>query len=347
MAEIQEEKREVLSLAIIDDLLKKKEFLTDENFLYDYLIKCSKEYNEEKKKNKNLKQYQKVIAIQKKHQLPNKHECVGQLAVNLKKQEEELDDSINIDSYYKDVLDVQEAEEFKIVLPPKNDFNFINIVNNILLRIVNEQEEAYKLLYSETDEILRNDLYEYIKELQDKQEMLMDYRDDIETYEESLGNQEKPLHLIFVPNEKENVSFLQEVKRNIQKEKRELVLNGLKDIINGKTKKYQRFKTTHGKINGFGEVKLDGECRILVDRTESTDACFIFIIGITQKYCYKNRVFINFLEAKSKNYNKYREQVIPLIRSNNIQDLIKNNEEILDTILQHLEGGVKYVRTQD
>lgn len=325
----------------LQDIKQVKENMTNIELL-DFVTQCEAEYEVEKSKKSKYKRYEQVVKTQEKvTKTAEEKRDVSTYKVSHNNAKKIID----IENIYNTLIAINDEKTLTSFLNQLQTSSDNKLINLLILQLTKDINEAYTMLKIEEKAELQSEIDKEINSLEEKKEFLIDFRDGVETEEESLGNQEKPLHLIFVPNEKENVSFLQDVKKYIQREKRGLVFNGLKDIINGKTKKYQRFTTVTHNVQGFGEVKLDATCRILLDKTENSEHRFIFILGITQKKCYKNRVFVNFLEDKCKNYMKYREQVIPLIIANNTQDLINNNEEILDFIFQNLEEGVKYERT--
>lgn len=331
--------KDILSLKDVEKIKADPMYKTDKDYLYNYVLQCEQEYDEELKIKDRIKKYNKFEQTVNSQSEENEKIISTPVTKPTKSDSKMLD----ITEFYNKVIEAEELDDLLVSLP--KDTNSINtIINLVLLKITQEINEAQELLYSSNDEDIKEEMLNYINMLQEKFEMLIDYRDYEEDIEYKEENNDKPTYLLFVPNQNGKINFMTDIDDNINDDKYQAILNGLKRLKDNTMKVYRRI-VNHGITVGIGEIYISAQCRIYIDKYSTSNANYIFIIGAIQKKYDNSKYFQSYLENRILDYRYYRQELLPLLQSEQEFDIIAQQEEIYNLVTNSLETGEKYART--
>ena len=250
------------------------------------------------------------------------------------------DQIINIDFYYKDVMDAINEEELEIVLP-RDTYNFNNIINLILLKLYKEINDINEIMNQSNDNNQEKEEYEvYLENIEDKIQMLFDYRDNIQ--EESIcDNQSKKIHLIFMPANNSDYQFEKDIDKYIPKESYNYVKNVLDRFQSGH---FSNYKYLFGM--GFHETRKN-QIRVFYEYYENNNAIYVFIIACTIKKTSRSFEYYDeyYNMLRSKYLDFYNDTIVKLNDPKNAAAIILENEEVLGRVLQKIEEGYKYEKS--
>lgn len=152
---------------------------------------------------------------------------------------------------YKKMTEV-DLEDVSKVLPPKNEYRYLDILNRLKMYSLMQIKEIKKAIkeFGEDEDLLREKELEYAKIA-----AVMDYTFETEVEEEvendSFGEENS---MVLVPNENGAIQVLEDMEK-IDSEYYPDFFKLFKSIINGTFKNYKRFTTTDAIRCGFSEIK--------------------------------------------------------------------------------------------
>ena len=171
---------------------------------------------------------------------------------NISLEDDDFNDEISfyLDSYKK--LDDQFTYEDIInVLPTKDNYNYIDIINRLIAESYKEIKEINELLM-EDDSIPKEELVEY-KALIGKEKLKIKYLRKSMLEEEQTTIKEHKNRIVLVPTINGNIRIIDELE-HIPSEYYDSFLELINSIINGTFKNVKTF-TSNPQLTGVSEVK--------------------------------------------------------------------------------------------
>ncbi|MBQ6498079.1 MAG: hypothetical protein IJI58_05135 [Bacilli bacterium] len=171
---------------------------------------------------------------------------------NISLEDDDFNDEISfyLDSYKK--LDDQFTYEDIInVLPTKDNYNYIDIINRLIAESYKEIKEINELLM-EDDSIPKEELVEY-KALIGKEKLKIKYLRKSMLEEEQTTIMEHKNRIVLVPTINGNIRIIDELE-HIPSEYYDSFLELINSIINGTFKNVKTF-TSNPQLTGVSEVK--------------------------------------------------------------------------------------------
>lgn len=253
--------------------------------------------------------------------------------------------------YFEAILSVDNDDEMYSLLPPSTGANFTDILRGVVQLLKNELNDYQRELISLNDEELKEMYREEIGNLTKKmnvcQKLLSD-RYVIPSEEESKFDETKKINIIFGVNPAGNITFFNDLKKNIDEHYFKEVLLLIEQLESGifitNPEKVRKFTSVNGALQGLSEVK-SYQIRIIF-RQLPNNIIYVEMIRIK-----KDDWSLKDSDEPAKRSSllaKDYESVRRKIKNNeSIEDILITNEELLAEIKDYiharmLSGGKKH-----
>lgn len=246
--------------------------------------------------------------------------------------------------YFQTVLVTTTDEELYSVLPNKSFSNFKEIMRGIIKLLAKEIKSNMSSLSREKDEEMILLYKEEIADLQRKLkicEQALQSSYVIEEVPKSIDEEQKNI-IIFGVSPAGNVSFLSDLKRDVDIHYYEGVLDLLNSYIDGTAlnnpETMKRFTGSNTKLQGIYELR-GFQIRIIFQLIESN---IIYVDMVRIKKDDRSLKDINEPIKRINLLNKDYERVKRIVKSGEgLEDLIIKNEEVYRDIVEFLESKTK------
>jgi len=240
---------------------------------------------------------------------------------------------VDIKSYLLNISKAITHDEIVSCLPKKDDVNYGNIVNSILIRLYKDKVEIINFLNQENNKEITEAFDDELTMLDFKIETILDYINEVieeEVYEP--GNR-----IMFLKNSSQEPYIFQTLKG--YEEYYGLFLELLNSIINGRFKR-KRYFVNHGKIINIYEVG-SFEARILF--TGIKENTYV-VLSAFMKKCNHNLQTHNFVENSSSKFQAQKDFLLSMF---NNEEYMQQEQVYLQQLTDMLSERVKVKKNEN
>lgn len=304
--------------------------IADRNMLLkDIYYYNNKRYKELKKQNK---EYLKVLnsdkvdinsPISKIKKVKNKLSLEEKENATLK---------IDISFYINCIEQVSNLDELQEFLPDKSNSDYIDIINAILIKLLEERIIIQRLI-KDTDKNDPDILYyqEELDKVVNKINYIKNYNSRIVFSKEEVIKKEN--HVIFLTTNMDNNCFMNDLLKNVDEHHYVYVKELLKSIKDGTFKNVKAF-TENNSLTGVFEVKLS-QLRVLFRRLKPG------IYVVTQVLVKKFQTGHHYHSTMISRNSLYNNQEQTLLSKSKDKEFLNYNQEVYNGIINYLDISKK------
>ena len=256
------------------------------------------------------------------------------------------DDDDIVDFYYNDLVSIEDisVDSVREFLPVKDNSDYSNIINRIILEIKKDIKTIQELIIYESDNMSKSD-YEDMQNDINRYNMLIKCINEVANEKEDIKDKECINKLIYLPKQS-NQPYLYDDFKKIAEEAYPSFIELFQSIENGTFKSLKHFnKATSNKLYGIWEVRGD-QVRVVFDRIGKH--VYVIIAAFVKKDD-ASKAYEEFMVLRNQIYRnniKYLKEMINDEEFMLEQDIITCN--LYSMINQNLDnGGVILAKRKD
>lgn len=245
--------------------------------------------------------------------------------------------------YFNSVLAVNTEEDLYAILPTMYQSNYIDLMGGIIKLLVNEMDEYLAYVQTETDAEVVAEYFAEIEMIQKKivicEKILRESFDD---ELESKVDETKKVNIIFGVNPAGSISFLNDLKRNVDDHYYPEVLQMLEEIQTGNVitnqEKVRKFNSNNSKLQGLMEQK-GFQLRIMF-RQLPNNIVYVTMVRVKKD----TRVTKDFEEPikrtslLAKDFENVKRRVA---NKDRVEELIITGQQQLQEIMEFISSKIK------
>lgn len=244
--------------------------------------------------------------------------------------------------YYEAVLAIDNLEDMKSILPNAMSSNFEPILKGVIDLLSKEIYDYIELMNEEKDESGKEAYMEEIRTLKQKVDLCQMVIDSALVQQEEYIDMDKKTTIIFGVNPSGNISFFNDIKRDIDEHYYPTILELLEQLESGEIthnpEKSIRFNSNNGKLQGLFEIK--GFQVRLFYRLLPSNMVYVEMVRVKKANCTARDIEepVRRTNLLGKDYEMIRSRIK---EGKSIDEIIISSQEILRDIREYLLSRTK------